>query len=651
MSARCLGGRSWLWAVFGMLLVGAAFFSRTEARYEPIRVKVVRDALDAPGRALSVSLTESPRLALLRAPVVLVVRARHDGARAVPVTVRVNDTPAGSFTLASGETTRADLTLPLAVRPKAGDTITLRCDCEPWRLDYLEIGNVHGSSNSYLKFLVVPSAYGPQAPSTWLGLLLMGAVLALTLLDRPVSRRRPAQRAFRALQGFFAIFLVTVLVAPLASAFMLVLPLRTLVVCAVILSLGGIWPALKALREYAIAQLRWRPVLVDTGLVALAVSAFYCSALWVMLEPYRGNPSGLLVIDRHQAARFPPLSHLASVNEALFLHDAGYDGQFFYFMAFDPLLRAHADAPQRYRAFIDAPPYRYGRIGFSLLTKALSADRPRWYPVTMVALVVGAIVTGAVCLAGIFAHYGRSPAWALLYMLVPAFILSMQVTLPEPIAAAALLGGYWSWLRGQRWLAAALFALALLVRETSAILLLALVAWEFARPGRRTTGVVLATALLPLMLWRAYVCWALWPDWGWEGLFFDPRNMGLPFAGIYTLLTKDLSAPGIAYPAVLVAGLGLAVAHGAVRRDALSAALLAYAALAVSLNYPSIWSAVGNGERGTYEVCLLPMVAFAGLDEQSAHLRPAFLAFFGGLATYQLFGATSFGIVRMALGM
>jgi hypothetical protein len=73
--------------------------------------------------------------------------------------------------------------------------------------------------------------------------------------------------------------------------------------------------------------------------------------------------------------------------------------------------------------------------------------------------------------------------------------------------------------------------------------------------------------------------------------------------------------------------------------------------VAVSLNYSSIWIAVGNGERGTYEVCLLPIVAFASLDREHAVLRQAFLAFFGGLVVYQLFGASSYVVIRMAIGL
>ena len=38
-----------------------------------------------------------------------------------------------------------------------------------------------------------------------------------------------------------------------------------------------------------------------------------------------------------------------------------------YFATFDPLLRVYRNSPITYRRFMDAPPYRFGRIGFSLL--------------------------------------------------------------------------------------------------------------------------------------------------------------------------------------------------------------------------------------------------------------------------------------------
>jgi LPXTG-site transpeptidase (sortase) family protein len=84
-----------------------------------------------------------------------------------------------------------------------------------------------------------------------------------------------------------------------------------------------------------------------------------------------------------------------------FSPDGGYDGQFFYFMTFDPFLTAFRHEPQRYGEYIDFPPYRYGRIGFSLLTKVFSGDRPAWYPATMVALVCFWVVAQMLWFGGI----------------------------------------------------------------------------------------------------------------------------------------------------------------------------------------------------------------------------------------------------------
>ena len=53
---------------------------------------------------------------------------------------------------------------------------------------------------------------------------------------------------------------------------------------------------------------------------------------------------------------------------------------------------------------MSAPPYRYGRIGFSLMTKIFSGDRPLRYPVTMVALVLVAQALSGALLGAIAQH-------------------------------------------------------------------------------------------------------------------------------------------------------------------------------------------------------------------------------------------------------
>ncbi len=99
----------------------------------------------------------------------------------------------------------------------------------------------------------------------------------------------------------------------------------------------------------------------------------------------------------------------------------GYDGQFFYFEAYDPFLRRFASHPAAYRTFIDAPPYRFGRIGYVWLTTAFSLDNWQAYPRTMVWLVFAAIVACSLILGVVAKDAGLSPALGGLVILIPGF--------------------------------------------------------------------------------------------------------------------------------------------------------------------------------------------------------------------------------------
>ena len=84
-----------------------------------------------------------------------------------------------------------------------------------------------------------------------------------------------------------------------------------------------------------------------------------------------------------------------------------------YFATFDPFLRVYKSTPATYGQIMDASPYRYGRIGFSLLTRVLSGGQWERYPVTMVWLILGALALTAFLLARIAQRHGLSPALGL----------------------------------------------------------------------------------------------------------------------------------------------------------------------------------------------------------------------------------------------
>jgi hypothetical protein len=186
----------------------------------------------------------------------------------------------------------------------------------------------------------------------------------------------------------------------------------------------------------------------------------------------------------------------------------GFDGQFYYFIALDP---EHA------RDYVDGPSYRYSRIGYPMLARALSGGNSEAIPYLMIFINVAAIVAGTLAVAIWLKRRGTSPWFALLYGFFPGLIFSVFRDLTEPLGFALAAWGMVvfdrrSW---RRLLASAgLFAYALLTRETvalfPAILFLSLVVDGLAISNwtSRTRENVLraaafgALAFGPMLAWR-----------------------------------------------------------------------------------------------------------------------------------------------------
>jgi hypothetical protein len=327
-----------------------------------------------------------------------------------------------------------------------------------------------------------------------------------------------------------------------------------------------------------------------------------------------------------------------------------------YVAAFDPFVRAYRDHPATYGAFMDAPGYRFGRIGFSLLTRVLSAGQWSRYPATMVWLVIAALGISAVMLASIAARAGASPAWGVLILLVPGFWQSLSTSLPEPIAAALLIGGCWCAFRG-RWLAgAALWAAALLVRETSLIVIALLLAESFLSGRRRQALLSAIVVFLPLIGWRLYVGWVLWPYWRWQGFVHNPHDFGLPFAGFLDAWVKifagayepGMAVPGMALTLLLTGALAVAAFLAIRRPSALTAGAVVCGLMAVSLN-GEVWKYVSDGQRLTYEVFVLLALVSPAAAAGSRGMRLLIYGFWAAAAWYVFFGSFDAAFVREAL--
>lgn len=334
------------------------------------------------------------------------------------------------------------------------------------------------------------------------------------------------------------------------------------------------------------------------------------------------------------------------IKKRLFTYAGGYDGQFYYFIAYDPFLSRFKDNPINYRGVVDEPAYRFGRIGFPLLIRIFSLDKPEKYPETMIWLILLSYLTGAFFLLRIIQFFKQSCLWAFLYILIPGFQISLHRACPEPISMAFLLAGLYFYLKRRIPAASLLFAGALLIRETTGFFILVVILVElFKRRNFRAT-LLLGASTLPLIFWRFFLTLRLFPCYGWATLFSHPRDFGLPFSGLVELCRRvlagwyyeDLAAAGLSYPILLALTFLFSLYFLQKRTDALSLGLFIFTLVSLLLNYDKIWVHVDNGIRTTFEPFIFLILAFISQKESlKPALRGLFLGFFALVFVFNYF--------------
>jgi hypothetical protein len=175
----------------------------------------------------------------------------------------------------------------------------------------------------------------------------------------------------------------------------------------------------------------------------------------------------------------------------------GYDGEFYFAVAADP---THAKDYLPGRAGIV-----YSRVGYPALAYVLSGGSRTLLPAVMLAINLAAVfvATGAIALWLI--RRGLSPWPAAFYGLFPGVIFSAFFDLTEPLAYALVAVAVLV-LETRPWVAALLFAGAVLTRETTVpFALAAAVAVAVARHAWRRGVVFAAATCAPLLLWRIFM--------------------------------------------------------------------------------------------------------------------------------------------------
>jgi len=263
------------------------------------------------------------------------------------------------------------------------------------------------------------------------------------------------------------------------------------------------------------------------GAAALAIAAYTILILPALAAHHFDLSTFIVAGDRFvDAAQTPG-------RIAVHAHSAGYDGEFFYRLALNPL----SFQPTAYGVTLDKPAFRMGRVLYAALAWAASLGRPAAVPAalfTLNLLGIGCIAALSVLLAN---AAGLSCGLAPALVLWPGFLVSLTHDTAEILACALMLGAILCHVQGRFPAYAIAAALATLTRETTlpvfaGILLHDLIA---AGGGGRKTAVAVG-----IMLFVPFVAWTIFLTAAWHavpGAQNMSRNFGLlPFAGLARML-------------------------------------------------------------------------------------------------------------------
>lgn len=334
--------------------------------------------------------------------------------------------------------------------------------------------------------------------------------------------------------------------------------------------------------------------LVATGLVAA----------WQALDvhySFGGNWTALFVT----GTRATPAELRA---ERLYVFpNAGYDGQFYHYIAHDPLLR------RGFAADVDDPRLRYRRILVPGLAFLLALGEDGRIDRAYVAVAWLSIAAGAYWLGRFAMRYGY-PAWlGLGFAIVPAVLITAERMTVDATLAACCTGFALYTEERAHWKLYAVLVAAGLVRETGWLLPVAYGIWLLGERRLRRAA-LFSTALLPAAIWYLFVALqtpAQEIDW------FIP----IPLLGIVARFVHPFPYPfggtvrvvAIALDLLALVGIASALAWAAWRAwshtwTPVAVAIYLFAMLAVVM-YRDTWSEVYAFGR-----TLTPLALLAALD-------------------------------------
>lgn len=346
-------------------------------------------------------------------------------------------------------------------------------------------------------------------------------------------------------------------------------------------------PALPAIRRF--------PGWVQVILPVLVVALLFGVVVGNRLSTYHDNPTGFVLFGSY----FEPVTHPPA--GAVINSKYGYDGQFFYLQAKDPLL-LHDATIAAFR--LSGQPFRMQRVAYPALAYLVAGGRKSAIPWAMLGVNVAVVLLITLGFAVYALRRGWGGWWALAIGLLPGLLVGTLRDLSDPLACAAVVGGLMLWQRRHRWWAAVLLAVAALAREPMILAVVGVAAdaglraWQ-ARGHRgegwrilRQAGPAVLVPVAVFVIWQAYAASRYGALLSSPGSAYRP-----PFVGVFDEVRHALDDHSLrdtlwdlAYLAVMM--LGVLAALDLLRRKrsapAIAATLLGLTLLVLVFGDP--WS-------------------------------------------------------------
>ena len=228
---------------------------------------------------------------------------------------------------------------------------------------------------------------------------------------------------------------------------------------------------------------------------------------------------GFFVVVRHYSAM--DFVHLGTVWGAHKKSGTwGYDGQFYYQMARNPLGAAQ---------FMDNAPYRYQHLLYGLLAWFLSFGQAALAPYALLLINLLSLVGTVEIVARLLARRGFSPWFSLALGLYFGQAVGLTFDTTEPFTYFLICLGLWCLEKRQLTASALWMGLATISREIAVLFPLCL-ALSFAwKREWKTAALFTGAGVLPLFVFLG----SLALIFGQTGVTFTPPLEHIPFAGIF----------------------------------------------------------------------------------------------------------------------